>query len=155
MRTGRSGAADWGRVNMASAAEMRQQLAANRTAFREALSATGGKWEQAAPDDEWTPRQLAEHAIGADVLMSTRCFEAMQAKPTDWVRKPLENLEAALTTLDAATAISDRAFRYVEDHDLLKMGTPPSDTYAKNVSGILQNAIDHLAEHTATLKKRA
>lgn len=139
---------------MASAAEMRQQLSANRAAFREALSAVGGKWEQAAPDDEWTPRRIAEHAIGAEVLFATRCFEAMQSKPSDWERKPLESLEAALTTLDAATAISDRAFRYVEDHDLLKAGNPTSDTYAKNVGGILQNAIDHLAEHTATLKKR-
>lgn len=139
---------------MASAAEMRQQLAANRAAFKEALSAAGGKWEQAAPDDEWTPRRIAEHAIGAEVLFATRCFEAMQSKPSEWERKPLENLETALTTLDAATAISDRAFRYVEDHDLLKAGNPSSDTYAKNVGGILQNAIDHLAEHTATLKKR-
>lgn len=139
---------------MASAAEMRQQLAANRAAFKEALSAAGGKWEQAAPDDEWTPRRIAEHAIGAEVLFATRCFEAMQSKPSDWERKPLENLETALTTLDAATAISDRAFRYVEDHDLLKAGTPSGDTYPKNVGGILQNAIDHLAEHTATLKKR-
>jgi hypothetical protein len=133
---------------------MRQQLAANRAAFKEALSAVGGKWEQAAPDDEWTPRRIAEHAIGAEVLFATRCFEAMQSKPSEWERKPLENLEAALTTLDAASAISDRAFRYVEDHDLLKAGNPTSDTYAKNVGGILQNAIDHLAEHTATLKKR-
>ena len=140
---------------MASAAEMRQQLAANRAAFREALSATGGKWEQTAPDDEWTPRRIAEHAIGADVLFSTRCFEAMQSKPTDWERKPLESVDAALTALDAATAIADRAYRYVEDHDLLKMGAPVTDTYAKNVGGILQNAIDHLAEHTATLKARA
>ena len=78
----------------------------------------------------------------------------MQSKPTEWERQPLETLEAALTRLDAATAIADRAYRYVEDHDLLKMGTPVADTYAKNVGGILQNAIDHLAEHTATLKKR-
>ncbi|TAJ18899.1 MAG: hypothetical protein EPO65_08010 [Dehalococcoidia bacterium] len=140
---------------MATAAEMRQQLAANRAAFKEALSALGGKWEQAAPDDEWTPRKVAEHAIGADVLFSTRCLEAMQSKPSEWERKPLENLDTALATLDAATAIADRAYRYVEDHDLLKMGNPVTDTYPKNVGGILQNAIDHLAEHTATLKKRA
>lgn len=140
---------------MASAAEMRQQLATNRAAFREALSALGGKWEQPAPDDEWTPRRLAEHAIGADVLLATRCFEAMQSKPSDWERLPLENLDAALARLDAAAAISDRAFRYVEDHDLTKMGNPTSETYPKNVGGILQNAIEHLAEHTATLKKRA
>ncbi len=92
---------------------------------------------------------------GADVLFSTRCFEAMQSKPSDWERKPLENLETALASLEAATAIADRAYRYVEDHDLLKMGNPVTDTYPKNVGGILQNAIDHLAEHTATLKKRA
>jgi hypothetical protein len=140
---------------MASAAEMRQQLVTNRAAFREALSALGGKWEEPAPDDEWTPRRIAEHAIGADVLFSTRCFEAMQAKPTDWERQPLETLDAALARLDAATAISDRAFRYVEDHDLLKAGNPTSETYPKNVGGILQNAIEHYAEHTATLKKRA
>ena len=139
---------------MASAAEMRQQLATNRAAFREAISAAGGKWEQAEPDDEWTPRRIAEHAIGADVLFATRCFEALQSKPTEWERQPLETLDAALARLDAATAIADRAYRYVEDHDLLKMGTPVTDTYVKNVAGILQNAIDHLAEHTATLKKR-
>ena len=36
--------------------EERQKLSA---AFREALSAGGGKWEQAAADDEWTPRRIA------------------------------------------------------------------------------------------------
>lgn len=139
---------------MASAQELRQRLAANRAAFREALSATGGKWEQAAPDDEWTPRRIAEHAIGADVLFSTRCFEAMQSKPTDFERLPLETLDAALARLDVATAIADRAYRYVEDHDLRKAGNPAGD-YPKTVEGILQNAVDHLAEHAATLKSRA
>lgn len=140
---------------MASAQELRQQLAATRAAFREALSANGGKWEDAPSGDDWTARRIAEHAIGADVLMSTRSFEAMQSKPSDWENQPLENVDAALARLDAANTISDRAFRYVEDHDLTKMGNPVSEGYPKNVEGILQNAIAHMSEHTETLKKRA
>jgi hypothetical protein len=139
---------------MASAQELRQQLLANRAAFREALAAVGGKWEQAAPDDEWTPRRIAEHAIGADVLFATRTFEAMQSKPSEWERQPLETVDAALARLDAAAAIADRAYRYVEDHDLRKAGNPAGD-YPKTVEGIMQNAVDHFAEHAATLKKRA
>ena len=139
---------------MATAEELRQKLVANRAAFRQALSAVGAKWEQAAPDDEWTPRRIAEHAIGADVMFATRCFEAMQSKPSDWERLPLETPDAALARLDAAAAVADRAYRYVEDHDLRKAGNPAGD-YPKTVEGILQNAVDHLAEHTATLKSRA
>lgn len=139
---------------MATAAELRQQLAVNRAAFREALSAVGGKWEQAAADDEWTPRRIAEHTIGAEVLFATRMFEAMQAKPSDWERLPLETVDAALARLDAAAAVADRAYRYIEDHDLAKAGNPAGD-YPKTVEGILLNAVGHLAEHTATLKARA
>lgn len=137
---------------MASAEELRQQLAANRAEFRQALGAVGGKWEQ-APADEWTPRRVAEHAIGAEVMYATRCFEAMQSKPSDWERLPLETPDAAAARLDAAAAVADRAYRYVEDHDLQKPGNPGGD-YPKTVEGILLSAINHLAEHTATLRER-
>jgi hypothetical protein len=140
---------------MASAQELRQQLAASRAAFREAMAATGSKWEQAPADDEWAPRKIAEHAIGTDVLLSTRSFEALQSKPSDWQDQPLASVDAALAQFDSASAISDRAFRYVEDHDLTKAGNPVGGSYSKNVEGILQNAINHLTEHTETLKKRA
>lgn len=139
---------------MSSAEELRQKLVANRAAFRQALSAVGGKWEQATPDDEWTPRRIAEHAIGADVMFASRMFEAMQAKPTEFERLPLETVDAALARLEVAASIADRAYRYVEDHDLRKAGNPAGD-YPKTVEGILLNAVDHLAEHAATLKSRA
>lgn len=139
---------------MASAEELRQQLATNRAAFREALSALSGKWELPAPDDEWTPRRVAEHAIGAEVMFATRCFEAMQSKPSDWERLPLETPDAATARLDAAAAVADRAYRYVEDHDLQKPGNPGGD-YPKTVEGILLSAINHLSEHAATLRARA
>lgn len=137
---------------MASAEELRQQLAANRAAFRQVVSVLGGKWEQ-APAEEWTPRRIAEHAIGAEVMFATRCFEAMQSKPSDWERLPLETPEAALARLDQAAAVADRAYRYVEDRDLQKPGNPSGD-YPKTVEGIMLNAVNHLAEHAATLRER-
>lgn len=118
------------------------------------MTALGAKWEQPAPDDEWTPRRIVEHTIGTEVLMASRMSEAMQAKAAEFERLPLETLEAALARLDVAAGIADRANRYVEDRDLLKVGNPPGGDYPRTVEGILLNAVSHLAEHTATLKSR-
>ena len=51
---------------MATADELREQIAEARAAFQTALEGAAGGWEEQPEGDEWTRRQTAEHAIGVD-----------------------------------------------------------------------------------------
>ncbi|MEX1022786.1 MAG: DinB family protein [Dehalococcoidia bacterium] len=138
---------------MASAEELRNQISQNRAGLREALQGADGKWEQAPGGEEWTPKQIAEHVVGAEVYFANKVSEAMQGKKAEFERQEIASSADALTRLEVASAIADKTYRYVEDRDLTKAAEPPTDTFPKNIEGLLANAAHHLQEHAEQLRR--
>jgi uncharacterized damage-inducible protein DinB len=139
---------------MASADELRASIAEQRTALRAAIQAAGGKWTESPGGEEWSAKQIAEHAIGAEVYFANIVSKAMLGKPGEFERKETASAAEALERSEAAAAVADKVLRYVEDRDLAKPaeGIPNSDQ--QTVEAAMIKAREHLAEHTAELQSR-
>ncbi len=135
---------------MATADELRARIEKNRHDLHAAIEAAAARWD-AGTDDEWGPRKIAEHAIGAERAFAGRIATAMQGKPPE--RQPLE-LTSSAAALDAAAAAEadfNRVARYVEDRDLAK-AAEVTGNYPQTVEGALQLSADHLADHARQLQ---
>lgn len=137
---------------MASADELRANIAANRETLRAALQAVDGKWTDSPGGDEWSPQQVAQHVIGAEVYFSNLVAKAMLGKPGEWERKDIGSASEALERLEAAAAIADRAYKYVEDRDLSKPAENVPGTEKQNIEGAMERAAAHLEEHATQLQ---
>lgn len=136
---------------MATADELRTKIEANRQALKEAIEAASAKWEQVA-GEEWSPRKIAEHAIGAERAFAGMVARAMQGNPPERKELALSSSSDALAALDSAAADFTKVVRYVEDRDLAKtaeVGGP----YANSIEGALQLSGDHLADHAQHIRK--
>lgn len=136
---------------MASADECRATIDAKRDALREALIGAGASWDQppSESDDEeqWSPRQVAEHAIGAE-----RTFAGMIASVTD--AEAPERQELSLATVEEAIAALEAA---INDANTVLLGLSDDDlaieareigNFPPSVEGILQLAAYHLDDHS-------
>lgn len=137
---------------MASAEELRQQIAQARNALREALQNVDGKWQHSPGGEEWTVQQVAQHAIGAEVYYANLVSKAMLGKPAEWDRSEMASAGDALTRHEAAAALADRAYKYVEDRDLVKPAENVPGTTDQTVGGAMAAAAGHLQEHAQQLK---
>ena len=137
---------------MASADELRAMIEANRQALKEAIEAAAAKWEQAPGGEEWTPRHIAEHAIGSERAFAGVVAAAMQGKAPDRQQLELPSSADALAAMDAAAADFSRVVRYVEDRDLPK-AAEVGGAYARSIEGALQLSADHLADHAQHMRK--
>jgi hypothetical protein len=131
---------------------MRTAITNNRAALRSAIESAAGRWEQAPSggtgEDAWSPRQVAEHAIGADRTFAGLVAGAMQGKAPE--RKPFSFAAAAdaATALDESGAESDKILRYVEDRDIEKTAAlPDSLPFPRTIAGVMQLAAYHFADH--------
>ena len=140
---------------MASADDLRGKIAANREALRTAIQAVGGKWTDSPGGDEWTPKQVAEHVIGGEVYFANMVSKAMLGKPGEWERKEIASAAEALERHDAAVAMADRAYKYVEDRDLVKPAENVPGTEKQTVEGAMERAAAHLEEHATQLQALA
>lgn len=138
---------------MASADELRQAIATNRQALRAAIEATAGKWE-VGDEDNWGPRRVAEHCIGAEFTFAGMVAKAIQSKAPDSSELSFASSAEATSGLDAAAAASDNVFSYIEDHDLVKAAPMPDGVpFGKNIEGVLNLAAWHLNDHAGQLGK--
>jgi hypothetical protein len=132
---------------VATADEIRGQIEVSRTALRGALEAVdAGTWEQARADDEWTPRQAAEHVIGSERVIAGRVADAMLGKAPERPELALANPQDALAALEAAVEDANRVIRYVEDRDLIKTAGENSSIQAQ-----LERMATHAVEHATQI----
>ncbi len=137
---------------MASADELRQQIAQAREALRAAMQEVDGRWEQSSGNDEWTPQRVAQHAIGAEVYYANIVSRAMLGKPAEWDRAEMVSSRDALARHEAAAALADRAYKYVEDRDLVKPAEDVPGATEHNVGTAMEQAAAHLLEHAQQLR---
>lgn len=136
---------------MASADELRTRIETNRAALKAAIEAAGPRWEQSPGGEEWAPRRVAEHAIGAERAFGGWIATAMQGRPPEQQQLALAAPAEAAAALEAAAADFTRVVRYVEDRDLAKVADHPTP-YPKTVEGVLQLSADHLDNHAKQIR---
>lgn len=133
---------------MPTADEYRATLEANVTALRAAIEGAADRWEQAPDgDEEWSPRAVAEHAIGSEYWFAGMVATAMQGRPPDRPELSLESSEAALTALETAREVADKAYCYVEDRDLEKPAELNIGAFPNTIEGVLQITAWHRDDH--------
>jgi hypothetical protein len=103
--------------------ELRADIAAARADFQSALEGASASWEKApAPgaegEDAWSPRQAAEHAIGADLYFASEVCGACGYPGLELSRLSLATPAEAITAFAEASAKSDGRLKYAADNDL-------------------------------------
>ena len=137
---------------MASADEIRAQIQEGRAALKAALEAAdGSKWEQVGSgNEEWTPRAIAEHAIGAESYFAGGVATTMQSNFSAGGELSLADPAEAMAALETAVAAADKVYRYVEDRDLEKAVGDNGGTIASMMGVLGGHAAEHAAELTAS-----
>jgi hypothetical protein len=131
---------------------LRAGIASARQDFQSALEGAGASWETkpasgAEGEESWTPRQVAEHAIGADVYFASEICSACGYPGLELSRLSLPTPADALTAFAEASAKSDGRLKYVSENDLTmkheKLGL---------VSDIMAMSVSHLRDHAAQIR---
>lgn len=133
---------------MASADELRTAIESSREALRQAIKDTTGTWEQVRPgDEEWSPRQAAEHVIGSELMFASMVAKLVDSSAPDRREFELASADKALAALSEVAEVSGGVFASVVDADL---DTPAP--YMDNVAGLMQLVATHIDEHTQQIQ---
>lgn len=136
---------------MATPDELRAAIAESRTVFRAALESAGPAWEKQPAgegEDAWSPRQVAEHAVPAEVQLASMVCVACGYPGLDKPEGSYPTPAAAIEALEQAAAQSDGRLKYVTDTDIVK-----PDNFFKTVEGIMQYNASHLRDHAAQIQR--
>ena len=129
---------------MALTDELRTDIVAARAELRAAVEGSAQGWERSPGGEDWSPRQIAEHAIGADVRFARYAASATGQPGADAPREEL-SLPAgsdALAALDRGARVADPLWAAVGD-DQLALPAPPMDS----VEAAMRTATSHLRDH--------
>lgn len=134
---------------MATPDELRTTITASRDELRQAIHAASARWNQPLPDDEWTPRQAAEHAIGSEVRFASEVCIACGYPGLDPWEANYVSANEALAGLEQAGAKADGRLKYVTDGDLLHV----HEEWKASVADIMAYHARHLREHAEQLRR--
>ncbi len=139
---------------MATAADLKQQMGEARAALQAAITGAADRWETVAEGEEWTPRHIAEHAIGAE-----RAFAGMMA-PGVGQEAPapqelsLDSAADAAAAFDANSEACRAIFEAVTEANIsAEAPMPDGAPFAKSVEGVLTLAAWHYNDHTGQISK--
>ncbi len=159
---------------MLTAEEFRAAITEHRIALGDAIAAVAARWEEPvlppeAPEvnprasgDAWSPRQAAEHAIGAQRFFAGLIAEAVGREGPAPARLSLASADEALRALDEAAESSDEVLRFVEDAGLPKAAglrdmqidylRSRGVEASKTVEGVLHLFAAHLEDHAQQIR---
>jgi hypothetical protein len=104
--------------------ELRQAIVEARAELQSALHAAHEKWDVQPPhrdgEDAWSPRQVAEHVIGAEVYFASAISQACGAPKLEQQKPDVSTPAAAAASLTRFAAICDNVLRHVSEADLAK-----------------------------------
>jgi len=128
--------------------EINNQIQLGRSSFRETLeNLDNDKWDNSSSSDEWSPRQIAEHAIGAERSFAIRIADAMSGRAPEKVELSLASSEEALEAFNLAVEDCDRVIRYVEERDLHKAVDASESSPLKTIKDNMERIASHSEEH--------
>ena len=135
--------------------ELRADLGESRKVFRAALGEIDASaWEKAPQGGEgeeaWSPRQAAQHAIGAEAFFTTAICTACGYPGVEAPKPDFETPADAIRGFDEVIELCDKKLKYITAEDLAK----PHDRFG-SVEGLLQTDIGHLRDHAAQMKTAA
>lgn len=133
--------------------ELRAAIEEGREELRSALrAASPATWETKPPagdgEDSWSPRQAAEHVIGAELFFATEVCAACGYPGVEMKRFSLESPQDALAAFDEAAATAHGRLKYVSETDLAHK----SERFNTDVAGVLGIHAHHLKEHAAQIQ---
>ena len=136
---------------MPAAEEIRGGLSENRELLRAAIADAEARWEQSpAPEAEgeesWSPRQVAEHVIGAERFFASRTAQTLEREGPETGELSLASAADALAALSEVSETADAVYATLSDADLEK------DTGRGPLSGLLEIAVGHLANHAEQIR---
>ena len=142
---------------MASPDELRAAIKVGRENLATAIDGSADNWERQPESGEgeeaWSPRQVAEHVIGAQLYFANAGCEACGYDgPENPFDGPLSltSPAGAQTALQQASEAADAKIKYVTDDDLAhtheSMGT---------VEGIMAMDAWHLLDHAYQVRSAA
>jgi uncharacterized damage-inducible protein DinB len=139
---------------MASAQEIIEGIRANRQTFRDAIAASADRWENVAEGEEWSPRQVAEHAIGAERSFAGMMAAAVGQEAPAKVELSLAGAAEADTAMDASREACIACIEPVTDENLsAEAPMPDGAPFPKSVEGVLQLVDYHLQDHAGQISK--
>lgn len=136
---------------MATPDELRTQLESARAEFRKALEVAGSGWEQQPAGGEgeeaWSPRQVAEHAIGTETYFATSICKSCGYPGVEPIETNFPTANDALQAFDAAVEACNKKLKHVSAEDLAhtheRMGS---------VENIFQINITHMQDHAQQIR---
>ncbi len=142
---------------MATPDEVRAAIKVGREALAGAIAGAADNWETAPEsgegEDAWSPRQAAEHVLGAEIYFAN---EICKACGYDGPDSPFDgqpqfaSAAAAQTGLEQVSEASNSKINYVSDEDLTKahesMGT---------VENVMAITAWHLLDHAMQIRAAA
>lgn len=135
--------------------ELRADLEESRKAFRAALGELeASAWETAPQsgegEDSWSPRQTAQHAIGAEAFFTNAICTACGYPGVEAPKPDFATPADALKGFEEVIELTNKKLKYISVEDLAK----PHDRFG-NVEGLLQTDIGHLRDHAQQMKTAA
>ena len=124
---------------MATAKELRDEIASGYDQLKEAISATG-HWDSARPAAESVLRSQLEYAVTIAERMEALRLPERKAFT-------LESKDEALNALSEVATTCNKVFGYVEDRDMVK-NTPVMET----IGGVLEAAAEQARGSAAAIK---
>jgi hypothetical protein len=140
---------------MASPDELRAQLEESRSFFRAALGEIDpAAWEKQPAsgegEDAWSPRQAAQHAIGAEAFFTTAICTACGYPGVEAPKPDFATPADAVKGFDEVVELTNKKLKYITVEDLAK----PHDRFG-SVEGLLKTDIGHLRDHAEQMKTAA
>ena len=132
--------------------ELRAEIAKARSAFRSALEGASANWERQPPtgdgEEAWSPRQVAEHTIGAEPWFTTQVCVSCSYPGLDPIEPSYATAADALKAFDEVSKNCDGRLKYVTDTDLTM-----KHERMETVAGVMQGNAMHLNEHAAQIQE--
>ena len=139
---------------MATAAELVQAAGEGRTALKTAVAAASERWETVAEGEEWTPRHIAEHAIGAERSFAGMMATSVGQAAPESQELSLDSAADAAAAFDANSEACRAIFEAVTDENIsAEAPMPDGAPFAKSVEGVLNLAAWHYNDHCGQISK--
>ena len=143
---------------MASPRELRQAIVEARADLQAAFHDAHDIWEKkpaGAQEGEgaWSPRQVAEPVIGAEVYSASGISRACGAPTLDRPPIDVSTPAAAAASLTRCGAIADNVLRHVSDADLAK--TQEMRQGPMSVEQMMTRVAEHDHEHAQQIRAAA
>ena len=121
-----------------------------QSAFHDAHGAWGRKPQGGEGEDAWSPRQVAEHVIGAEIFFASSIAQACGAPALDRPSIDASTPAAAAASLTRTSAIADNIFRRVTESDFPK--TQQTRVGELTVERLMEIAASHGQDHANQIR---